>query len=335
MNARGRERIAVAGAGSWGTALAAMLGATGHDVTLWARRPAHARELARARENARYLPGVRLTDGVRVSARVGDAAGAGILVMAVPTHAMRGTLRRFADVARAADVVVNTAKGLEEGTRLRMSEVLAEEVEGTAVASLLGPSHAEEVGRGMPTSVVVASTDAEAAVRVQRALSGRTFRVYTNDDVVGVELATALKNVIAIAAGILDGLGYGDNTRAALVTRGLAEMTRLGTALGARATTFAGLAGVGDLVVTCLSRHSRNRRLGEAVGRGAALDEAVAALGMVAEGVRTTRVALELAADAGVEMPIAQTVHAVLFEGVDPREGIEALMQRPLRDETP
>jgi len=328
-------QIAVLGAGSWGTTLAVLLADNGHDVRLWARGDTHAGEMAKGRENPRYLPGVKIPAGVQVTSDIDHALrGVSMVVMSVPSHTIRElcAAHPFPDGA----IVVNTAKGLEEETLERLSEVIVEAagVAPVRVLSLLGPSHAEEVSRRIPTSVVVAGSDPEACRVVQETFSNAYFRVYTNDDVVGVEVVTALKNAIAIAAGIIDGLGFGDNTKAALVTRGLAEISRLGSAMGARAETFAGLAGVGDLVVTCLSRHSRNRRLGEFIGSGKSLDEALAEMVMVAEGVRTTRAAVALGRRHGVELPIIETVHAVLFDGRDPREAVGALMTRPLRGET-
>jgi glycerol-3-phosphate dehydrogenase (NAD(P)+) len=329
----------VLGAGGWGTTLAIVLAENGHAVTLWDRNPERAEAMRRARENPTFLPGVKLAESIEVTSRLRDAvAGASMAVFVVPSHAMRSTaaaVRESASLDSGARLVSAT-KGLEEGTLRRMSEVLREElrVDAGRIVSLAGPSHAEEVGRRIPTSIVAAGTDGEACREVQEAFVRPYLRVYTNDDIVGVEIATGLKNSIAIAAGILDGLGCGDNTKAALVTRGLAEITRLGLALGARGETFSGLAGVGDLVVTCLSRHSRNRGLGEAIGRGQSLEQALSGMVMVAEGVRTTRAAVELGRRHGVELPIIEMVHRVLFEGHDPREAVQMLMTRPPRAET-
>lgn len=326
--------IVVAGAGSWGTTLAIVLSENGHRVWLWARRPEHVAEMRESRLNARYLPGVSIPDPIELTQDLVEAAAtADMLVLAVPTHTVRAVMKR-APVPENT-LVINTSKGLEEDSLARMSTVIADAgaVDPARVLSLLGPSHAEEVSRRIPTSIVVAGTDADASRRVQEAFARPYFRVYTNSDVVGVEIATALKNAIAIAAGVIDGLEYGDNTKAALVTRGLAEMSRLGAAMGAHPSTFAGLAGVGDLVVTCLSRHSRNRSVGEAVGRGKTLDEALSEMIMVAEGVRTTRAAVALGSRLGVELPIIEMVHRVLFENSDAREAVTELMTRPLRGE--
>ncbi|HEX6791154.1 MAG TPA: NAD(P)H-dependent glycerol-3-phosphate dehydrogenase [Candidatus Krumholzibacteria bacterium] len=331
-------RIAVLGAGSWGTTLAIVLAENGHDVVLWDHDAARAKKIAAMSENARYLPDVTIPAGVAVTATFADALDdAAMVVFAVPSHTVRATARAMAGSGRAADAVVVTGtKGLEEGTHRRMSEILIEELRCAPerVVSLVGPSHAEEVSRHIATSIVAAGAGEKECRAVQEAFGRPYLRIYTNTDIVGVEIATALKNSIAIAAGILDGAGGGDNTKAALVTRGLTEIARLGAAMGARPETFSGLAGVGDLVVTCLSRHSRNRRVGEAIGRGERLDDALARLGMVAEGVRTTRAAVELGRERGVELPIIEMVHRVLFEGHDPREAIQMLMARPPRAES-
>jgi glycerol-3-phosphate dehydrogenase (NAD(P)+) len=332
-------RAAVLGAGSWGTTLAIVLAENGHDVALWEFDAGLAEDLARQRENAKFLPGVKIPGGVSVTNDLEAALeGARLVLFVVPSHATRETARRVraASAFDRAALVVCAAKGLEEGTLARLSEVLRDELrlDGGRIVSLVGPSHAEEVSRGIPTSIVAAGSDADACREAQDAFVRPYLRIYTNDDVVGVEIATSLKNSIAIAAGMLDGLGLGDNTKAALVTRGLAEITRLGVAMGASAETFSGLAGVGDLVVTCLSRHSRNRYLGEAIGRGETLEQALSRMVMVAEGVRTTRAAVELGRRYGVELPIIEMVHRVLFEGRDPKEAVAMLMTRPPRAET-
>lgn len=332
-------RVAVLGAGSWGTTLAVVLAENEHDVALWDHNPERAKSMQRERENRTFLPGVRLHDAIAVVGGLAEAvAHASMAVFVVPSHTMRTTAStvRDAGTLTSGAVVVSASKGLEEGTLARMSEVLRGElrVDAGSVVSFAGPTHAEEVSRRIPTSIVVAGTNEETCRAVQDAFVRPYLRVYTNDDIVGVEIATGLKNSIAIAAGILDGLGCGDNTKAALVTRGLAEITRLGVALGARGETFSGLAGVGDLVVTCLSHHSRNRRVGEAIGRGQTLEEALSGMVMVAEGVRTTRAAVELGRRHNVELPIIEMVHRVLFEGHDPREAVQMLMTRPPRAET-
>jgi glycerol-3-phosphate dehydrogenase (NAD(P)+) len=289
--------------------------------------------LQRERTNAHYLPGVRFPEALEVTGDLGRVAACDDVLLAVPTRAQAEVARAVVAIGRPLRVL-SAAKGYESGTGLRMSEALFRELgQETPVTVLAGPSHAEEVAQGIPTTVVVASASEDAAVVWQSALMQPTFRVYTNSDLVGVETAAALKNVIAIAAGICDGLEFGDNTKGALLTRGLAEIARLGEALGARPETFSGLAGLGDLVTTCMSRHSRNRRVGELVGRGRSTEEAEAETGMVAEGVQTTRSALEIAAGAGVELPITEQVGRVLFDGKAPREALEELMGRDAKAE--
>ena len=329
--------ISILGAGSWGTALAVLLAE--RQPTLWDFDAEHGGILRATRSSPRYLPGVRLPLGVDVTDDLAAALqGADVLVVATPSHTVRELARRVRRTSgfSARQLVVNVAKGLEEATAKRMSEILAEELPQAPgrIVSLVGPSHAEEVARLMPTTVVVAGTDPEVLREVQELFSTETFRVYTNTDLVGAELAVSVKNVIAIAAGICDGLGFGDNTKGALLTRGLAEMARLGLALGGRPETFAGLAGLGDLVTTATSRHSRNRNLGEAIGRGQALEKALAAMTQVAEGVRTTRAVLQLARRLGVEMPITAQVYEVLFEGKEPKQAIRDLMLRAPKAET-
>jgi glycerol-3-phosphate dehydrogenase (NAD(P)+) len=323
--------LAILGAGSWGTALAVLTAE--HAPILWDHDAARAAHLQQARVNARYLPDVRLPESVQVTGRLETALeGVPVLVVATPSHTVRELSRRVVATAgfQPQQVVVNAAKGLEEGTGQRMSQVLQAELPTppARIVSLVGPSHAEEVARRMPTTVVVAGSDEAVLRQMQELFSTEAFRVYTNPDQVGVELAVSLKNVIAIAAGIADGLGFGDNTKGALLTRGLAEMARLGAALGGRPETFSGLAGLGDLVTTATSRHSRNRNLGEAIGRGRSLQEALAAIGMVAEGVRTTRAALGLARQLDLDLPITREVYALLFEAKDPRRAIRDLMLR-------
>jgi glycerol-3-phosphate dehydrogenase (NAD(P)+) len=326
-------KVAVVGGGSWGTTLAAHLAKTGYDVTLLVRDAARCDEMARRRENLRYLPGVPLPADLRISSDEAAVREAMMVVMAIPSEAFRAVCRRLAPTLAAGAALVSATKGLEIDTLRRMSEVVGEEAPGRPAAVLSGPSFALEVALGQPTAVVAASAEAEVAETVQQAFANPAFRVYSSDDVVGVELAGALKNVIAIAAGIVDGLGYGQNTVAALITRGLAEITRLGAALGGRPETFSGLAGLGDLVLTATGALSRNRRVGQALGAGKTLDEAVRETSMVAEGVRTTRAACDLAERARVEMPIAESMRAVLYEGRPPREAVDALMIRSLKRE--
>ena len=335
----GRERpAAVLGAGSWGTALAVLLGRSSgaEEVRLWCRSAEQARLLSEERENRRYLPGAPLPEPVRpVSALAEALEGVGLVVGAVPSKATAAVAREAATLLGEGAVWLSTAKGLEQGTQRRMSEVVTEAAPGLrAVAALSGPSFAAEVAAGQPTAVVIACADADVARELQAAVSDETFRAYTSSDLVGVELGGAVKNVIAIASGMLSGLGLGHDPTAALITRGLAEMTRLAVALGAEPRTLSGLAGLGDLVLTCTGSLSRNRRLGEAVARGLGLEAAAAGLGQVAEGVETTTRVLELARAQGVEVPITEAVHDVLFGGTPPAEAIRALMLRDLKDES-
>jgi glycerol-3-phosphate dehydrogenase (NAD(P)+) len=326
--------IGILGAGGWGTALACIAADNGHRVILWAREAAVAEAINRNRENITYLPGVSIPSCVEATSEANAVAHADLVVLAIPTQHLRSALQMYR-FPITGKLIVNAAKGIERGTHLRISQVLRQVI---GVASddyvvVSGPSHAEEVARGVPTTVVAASSSESAAEIVQRALGTPTFRIYRSLDVVGVELGGALKNVIAIAAGIIDGLQMGDNTKAALVTRGLAEIARLGTELGANPMTFSGLSGLGDLFVTCTSRHSRNRLVGERIGRGESLHEILASMKMVAEGIETTVSALELASDYGIEMPIAEQVYCILFEGKDPRAAISELMTRQIKRE--
>jgi glycerol-3-phosphate dehydrogenase (NAD(P)+) len=330
------ERIAILGAGSWGTALAVHCGRVGHDVRLWGRDAGLMDEIARTRENAGYLPKVRLGDNVAATASLEQAlADAPIVIAAVPSHGMRHVLQRAAPLLSQAAVLVSATKGLETDSLDRMSQLMKEEIgAGHPIAVLSGPSFALEVARGLPTAVVVASADATAATRVQDSLKGPTLRLYASDDVTGVEFGGALKNVIAIAAGVVEGLGIGHNAMAALITRGLVEMSRLACAEGSRRETLAGLSGLGDLVLTCTGDLSRNRRVGIELGRGRALREILSETKMVAEGVRTTGAALALGARHGVELPLAAQMSAVLEGKTTAREAVEVLMLRPQRSET-
>ena len=330
------EKIAVIGAGSWGLAIARLLDANDHTVTLWAYDPREYESLIRYREIPDRLPGVRLADTILFTVSLADALRmAELVVLAVPAQYLRSILRQIGHGFRPATNIVNLAKGVETGSLKRMSEVIIEEagVSLQHLSTLSGPSHAEEVAIDMPTTVVVAGEDGTHVAHVQEIFSGPNFRVYSSTDIIGVELGGALKNVIAIAAGITDGLGLGDNTKGALITRGLAEMTRLGVAMGARAETFAGLSGLGDLVATCTSRHSRNRFVGEQIGRGKKLHEILLSMSMVAEGIETTRSAHDLAKRSGVDVPITTEVYRVLFENKPPTEAIGHLMGRSLKAE--
>lgn len=330
----GRDpKICVLGAGSWGTALAALLAAAGHSVVLWDRSQERVEEISNTRVNSRFLPDVPIPEEVHPVADLQEAVqGRKIVVVAIPSQFVREVVAGIGpEVAGSEAIYVSTAKGIENKTLMRMSQVLIETIpnlDPDRVVALSGPSHAEEVARKIPTAVVAASASAETARRIQETFMTPFFRVYTHTDIVGVELGGALKNIIALAAGIGDGVGYGDNTKAALMTRGLVEITRLGVALGAERLTFAGLSGMGDLIVTCMSRHSRNRYVGEQIGRGRKLEEILQEMVMVAEGVRTTESAYELAERHHVEMPITREVYRVLFEGKSPRQAVYDLMTR-------
>jgi len=327
------SKIAMLGDGGWGTALALSVAHLGREVSLWSAFPDYAAELVCARENPRFLPGVRIPEEVAITADAGEAlARAELAVSAIPTQFVRETVGKIAGQVPADCLIVSASKGLERGTLLRPSEILAELLPGRPLAVLSGPSHAEEVARGLPASVVAASSAREVAGRVQALLMGPALRIYTGTDVLGVELGAALKNVIALAAGIADGLALGDNAKAALITRGLVELSRMGVALGAQAETFTGLSGLGDLVVTCASKHSRNRAVGERLGRGEKLADVLASTQQIAEGVPTTEAILELARKNGVDLPIAAAVFRVLAGG-DPREEVTKLMTRAPRAE--
>lgn len=326
------KHVAVIGAGAWGTALAVVAATNQHRVSLWARESDVVSDVNTSHRNLRFLPDAELQSSIYATDDLASITDADIVIVAIPTQHIRATLTA-APLLRNA-IVVNVAKGIEIGTHLRVSEILGDlGLLGDSYTVLSGPSHAEEVVKSMPTTVVVASQDDAAARVVQDVLSTDDFRVYTSDDVIGVEICGALKNVIAIASGVIDGLGMGDNTKAALITRGLAEIARLGVALGATPSTFYGLAGLGDLYVTCSSRHSRNRFVGEELGKGRTLDSILSSMTAVAEGVTTTRAALELAATVGVELPITEKIAGIMFAAEDPRDAIRELMTRPTKDE--
>lgn len=325
--------MVVVGAGSWGTTIACLLAGSGA-ITLWARSPELADRLAQDRENARYLPGVRLPPTVEPTAALTDAvAKAELVLVAVPSHGFRGVLETMAPALPAGAAVLSLAKGIEAGTNLRMSQVIAQVLPGHPAGVLSGPNLAHEVAAGQPAATVVSFPDESLARKVQELLHCSTFRVYTATDVVGCEIAGASKNVIAIAAGISDGLGFGENTRAVLITRGLAEQARLGLALGGQPLTFGGLAGVGDLVATCTSPQSRNRSVGFELGRGRPLEDVLGGMHMVAEGVRTARPMVDLARANGVELPIAEQVASLVAGETTPAEAVAALMERPPRPE--
>ncbi|QDV37255.1 NAD(P)H-dependent glycerol-3-phosphate dehydrogenase [Tautonia plasticadhaerens] len=330
------DQIAILGAGGMGTAMAVLLARSGLGVRLWARSPGFVDEVRRTRENARYLAGIPLPEPIDLTSDAGHATrGAGLILVAVPSAHLRATLRAIAPEVPPGTPAVSVVKGIERETFARPSRIIRDELGPRPVAILSGPSHAEEIARGLPTSVVVAGEDAGLNLLVRDALNTDRFRVYSNPDAIGVELGGALKNVIGVAAGVCDGLGFGDNAKAGLVTRGLAEMSRFGTSLGARPATFLGMAGVGDLITTCFSPFGRNRALGERIGRGETLAEIEASTPKVAEGVPTCRSVEAMARDLGIEMPITSALRRILFDGQPPLEAVSDLMERETKDEWP
>lgn len=329
------SNIAIIGAGSWGTGVAILLSNNGHSVHVWSPFAPEVEMLSREHEHKDKLPGVRIPNSVRFTVNLEEALEtAEMAVFVVPSQKIRESAKRVAPLLKPGTILVNCSKGMEESTGLRLSEVIHEEISGHAVVGLYGPSHAEEVAIGIPTTVVSACPDREAAEAVQDAFMSPAFRVYTSSDLIGAEIGSAMKNIIALCAGICDGLGYGDNTKAALMTRGLTEIARLGTSLGANARTFSGLTGVGDLIVTCTSPHSRNWQCGNLIGKGKSPEEAIEAVRMVVEGVSATRAAVALSKRTGVAMPIADEAYRVLFEGKNCRTAVMDLMTRSRKHES-
>lgn len=329
-----KRKIAVMGAGSWGTALAVALSANDHEVRLWGRNQSMMEEMQKDRENRKYLPEVILSDSIQCTSAAADALrGAEIAVYVVPAQSFRSTFETTKEFLGAETIVVNCAKGIETGTLKRISEIAQEILPDVRFAVLSGPSHAEEVGRKLPTTLVAASSDLRIAEQVQDAFMSEFLRVYTNDDVAGVEIGGALKNIIALGAGISDGMGYGDNAKAALMTRAMAEISRLGEKLGAQKSTFMGLAGIGDLIVTCTSMHSRNRRCGILIGEGVPPEEATKQVGMVVEGMYTTEAAWEMAQQNHIEMPITEQLYQVIKGTVSGPDAVRNLMLRSKKQE--
>ena len=326
-------KITVLGSGAWGTALALLLLENGSDVTLWSYTEEESAVLREKRENP-MLKGVPLPEELKLTTDMAAVKGCGLVVVATPSFAVRSTAKQLKELADPGTILVSVSKGIEKDSSLRLSQVIEEEVQGRCpVVVLSGPSHAEEVGRKIPTGVVVASEDLAVAEQVQDLFMNQRFRVYTSDDKIGTEICAALKNIIALCAGCCDGMGYGDNTKALLMTRGLAEMARLGVALGGRKDSFTGLAGVGDLIVTCCSMHSRNRRCGILIGQGKGVQEAMKEVGATVEGYFAAFSAHQLAEKLGVEMPICQCAYAVLYEGKPVGSVVEQLMNRGKRHE--
>ena len=331
-------RISVLGAGSWGTTLAIVLSENGHEVSLWTYRPEQAALIEQTRENPAFLPGIKIPRQIAILTDIHEAAyKKEMIVSAVPSQFLRSVIQQIAHHELSRTIIVNVAKGIENHSLMTMSEVMLDVLEHEKKANLAilsGPSHAEEVSRRMPTAVVSASFNTKTAKAVAAAFNAPYFRVYVNDDIRGVELGGALKNVIAIGAGVVDGAGFGDNTKAAIITRGIAEMTRLGVKMGALPRTFAGLSGVGDLIVTCMSKHSRNRYVGEEVGKGRLLADVLKEMVMVAEGVATCKSSVDLAKKHHIEMAIFTEVHKILFEGKNPHLATEDLMTRQVKGES-
>jgi len=323
------SRIAVLGAGSWGTALSIVLCSKGHEVNLWMRNKEQYKDMTSTGKNNKYLPNITLPSNLNLYMDLKEAVlDADAILISVSSQSVRGVLRNIKPYLNGNEIIINAAKGLEKGTNLRISEVAHEELPDNPFVVLSGPSHAEEVSKNMPTTVVVAAMYKSTAEFVQDLFITPSFRVYTNPDVIGVELGGSLKNVIAFGAGIADGLGFGDNARAALITRGISEIARLGKAMGADISTFAGLSGIGDLIVTCTSMHSRNRRAGILIGEGMELDETLREIGMVVEGITTTKVAYELSQQYNVEMPITREIYEVLYNGNSAKDAVANLMTR-------
>lgn len=327
-------KIGVIGAGSWGTALAWLLANNGHEVTLWSHREEDAKLLQKERENKSKLPGVVFQENLQVTGDLKSAVeDKEVLVLAVPSPAVRMTSQKMNAYIRQGQLIVNVAKGVEADSLLTMSQMIEQEIPEANVAVLSGPSHAEEVGKGLPTTCVIGAKEKDTAEYLQEIFMSPVFRVYTSPDLLGIELGAALKNVIALAAGVADGMGYGDNTKAALITRGIAEISRLGIAMGARAETFFGLSGIGDLIVTCASVHSRNRKAGYLMGKGYTMQEAMDEVKMVVEGVYSAKAALSLSEKYHVEMPIIAEVNQVLFNNKKATEAVNELMLRMKKDE--
>lgn len=322
-------KIGIIGAGSWGTALSVLLHKNGHEITVWSIVEAEITMLQTKHEHTDKLPGVRLPEDMEFTTDLKSAVeGKDVLVLAVPSPYTRSTSKMLKEVVKEGQIIVNVAKGIEDNSLMTLSEIVEEEVPQAVVAVLSGPSHAEEVGRGIPTTIVVGARKRATAEYLQNLFMNDVFRVYTSSDVLGMELGGALKNVVALAAGIADGLGYGDNTKAALITRGITEIARLGTAMGAKFETFCGLTGIGDLIVTCASMHSRNRRAGILIGQGKTMEEAMDEVKMVVEGVYSAKAAIGLAKKYDVQLPIIEQVNQVLFEGKPAAEAVKDLMLR-------
>ena len=328
------NKITILGAGSWAMGISILLSNNGHDVTMWSAVPSEIELLKNDRENPKFLPGIKLPESIALTDDIDEGiSGNDIIVMAVASKFVRSTAARLKDKLRPGQIIVNLAKGIEEGTLYTPKQVIEDELPQADVYVLSGPSHAEEVSRGLPTVVTIAGDNKKMAKYLQEVFASPVFRVYTSSDSLGVELGGALKNVIALAAGMADGIGYGDNTKAALITRGISEMSRLAVKMGARSETLYGLSGIGDLIVTCASMHSRNRRAGILIGQGKTMEEAVAEVNMVVEGIVSAKAAKDLAEKYDVEMPIVEGVNSVLFDGMKVKDAVNGLMSRDFREE--
>jgi len=328
------KKVSVIGSGGWGTALAVMLDKYGHEVAIWCRREDAAKAIIENGENSEYLPGIKINESIKIVTDPYEAVkDADIVINAVPSKHVRANMEKFSSLLTEKQIIVNVSKGLEESSLLRLSEVIKECVPQCRICTMVGPTHAEEVGRGIPSVCAVSCDDMETAKMIQEEFSNPMFRLYTNPDTVGMEMGAALKNIIALAAGMSDGLGFGDNTKAALMTRGLAEICRLGIAMGGKLETFMGLSGVGDLIVTCTSMHSRNRRAGILLGQGKTLEETLNEVHMVVEGANTAKAALLMARKYNVDMPIIEAINNVLYEGKDAKEAVIELMMRDAKPE--
>lgn len=328
------KKVCVLGAGSWGTALSIVLANNGNNVSLWTLNETQKEIINSKKTNDKYLPNIKIPENIQATCDLESALkDSEIIVLSVPSQAIRDVCKKIKDYITPNQIIVNTSKGLERNTGLRISEIVYSEIKNARFAVLSGPSHAEEVALNLPTTITVASKSNEDAIKVQSLFNNNNFRVYTNTDIIGVELGGTLKNIIAFGAGICDGVGYGDNTKSALITRGLAEIKRLGVSLGANAETFSGLSGVGDLIVTCTSKHSRNRKAGMLIGQGKNLEETLQEVQMVVEGIVATEVAYILSKEKGIEMPITEAIYSVLYNNIPAKKAVEDLMSRDSKSE--
>jgi glycerol-3-phosphate dehydrogenase (NAD(P)+) len=328
------EKITIIGDGGWGTTLAILLVKKGYFINLWGPNPGYVNFLDRKRENVKFLPSIRIPQEIKISSDIEEVAvEANLIILAVPSHFMREVVIKLKKIKIKDAIILSVSKGIENNTLMRMSELIIDVLGKQRIAVLSGPSIAQEVAREIPTTVVASSSDEKIAYEIQKVFTTPRFRVYTNSDIIGVELGGALKNIIAIAAGISDGLGFGTNAKAALLSRGLVEITKLGVAMGARQETFSGLSGIGDLVTTCISPYGRNRKVGEEIGKGKKLSQILKEMEMVAEGVRTSKSAYELSRKFGIEMPITKEVYCVLYEDKSPLQAVSELMGRKRKQE--